>query len=69
MEITLTTWGQEAVMGCGVPGEGMILFWLLLSRGDTLQRPQDDAGHGSGNGNGNGNGNCQLPTALPCKYI
>lgn len=70
MEITLTTWGQEAttaeVMGC-VAWWGMLSFWLLLSRGDTLHSDAtlataarvvagDRAGHKA------------LATALACKY-
>lgn len=72
MEITLTTWGQEAtaaeVMGC-VAWWGMLSFWLLLSRGDTLHSDatQATAARVVGAG-GSGAGHKALATALACKY-
>lgn len=48
MEITLTTWGQEEataaeVMACVAGAWGMLSFWLLLSRGDTLHNDATQA--------------------------
>lgn len=48
MEITLTTWGQEEataaeVMACVAWAWGMLSFWLLLSRGDTLHNDATQA--------------------------
>lgn len=59
MEITLTTWGQEEataaeVMACVAWAWGMLSFWLLLSRGDTLH---NDATQATAGGRG-GTGNC-----------
>lgn len=66
MEITLTTWGQEEataaeVMACVAWAWGMLSFWLLLSRGDTLH---NDATQATAGGAVRG----VQATALACKY-
>lgn len=60
MEITLTTWGQEEataaeVMACVAGAWGMLSFWLLLSRGDTLHNDATQATAVWQRGGGTGN--------------